>query len=81
MPNYEVEENYFLAYVGLVPREIYYRPKEEVTKKPGAYPVDNTVYKYITFNEKVLMWCILGSIFLYCMKKKYFNNWCLGISK
>ena len=27
------------------------------------------------------MFCVLGGIFFYCMKKKFLNNWCLGIGK
>ena len=82
MPDYDVvEQPFFFAHVGLVPRMIYYKPEEETSKKPGAYPVDNTIYKTITFNEKVVMVCVLLGIFVYCMKKKFLHNWKLGISK
>ena len=43
--------------------------------------MDNTIYKYITFNEKVIMLAVLFGILFNCLKKKYFDNWKLGINK
>ena len=81
-PNFDEDpQPFFMAYVGLVPRIQYWDQDEESTKKPGAVPVDNTIFKYITFNESVIMLTVLGGIFVHCIKKKYFDDWMLGINK
>lgn len=64
-----------------MPRIIYFEKKEEATTKPGAYPVDNTIYKYLTFSEKMIMFAVIFGIISYCMKKKYANNWKLAEKK
>ena len=81
-PNFDEDpQPFFMAYVGLVPRIQYWDQDEESTKKPGAVPVDNTIFKYITLNEKIIMLTVLCGIFAHCIKKKYFDNWKLGINK
>ena len=69
-----------MAYVGLVPRIQYWEEEVEPDNKPGAIPIDKTIYKYITFNEKVIMFTVLFGILFHCLKKKYFDNWNLGIN-
>ena len=77
-PNFDEEEsNFFLAFVGLIPRERIFGEDDEddeAVVRIEIETIDTTIYKHVTFSEWVLILATGTGILAFCCKKRYCEN-------
>ena len=74
-PHFEEEEKpFFMAFVGLVPHEIWIEDEDDKLTTTLVVEEAETIYKHVTFSEKVLIAVTLFGLFTYCIKKKYMDK-------